>query len=468
MFDRLAQATNTYLTRHVAATVTALISALLVLLLWAASLSRGSTESAVLFGSNLVGLPVMGAAFLLAQHAKWQFVHPRARLMPHFAGAHLMMLGALVLLALGAYPLVASWALGAPPLGVAAFAALSGALFAWNMHTQRAVFMLPALATFFSVLIPQINGVWFAPHPAYFTFRAAALVAGWTGLGLWLWRLAHMTEEDDDYVIPVNAQTGRLSRMEKSEARRHAARMLSRGQLTAWITDRWHDRLSGYAATNDAQRRRLLRYGLAPTPAGTRIAFFLVLMTGIIAMQALMLSGAGVDNRGAMLGSQAGIFALIGPSIAGQLLAGRRARLAQELLLPMTRRSLVDGLLLVLAAETLQLILIALAVATAACAWLAPEVLTPLNAAAVTAAAAAVLPALVGSAFAIGLIESGVKRVVVMLVYLYAAAGAGAACVALSVYAGLPYGLAMCAVVAALGWMLIQHARGRWMAAEFG
>ncbi len=463
MTAQMAAALQTYLTRRVAMVVIALLSAVLLLMLWAAGMAG---SKAPLFAGNLIGLPIMGAVFFLVQQAKWQFVHPRARLMPHYAAPHLGVNAALLAISVGLYPIVASQMTGLPAFGIAAFSALFAALLAWGMQAIRQVWMLAAMAVFFSLMIPRFSGFWLGADASLAPLRLAALAAGWGGLAMWLYRLTEMTEEDEDYLIPVQSQFGQSSRMEKSEARRLAARMVSRAKLQSWFADSWLKQLAHFSARTDADRQWLLRFGMAPSPPVVRAVFFMVMMGSIVAVQAAMLGS--MKNTHQMIVVQLMIFSMVGPMFLTQFLAQRLGRLGQELLLPLSRESLVAGLLRSVTVEIVWILAAASLMIVVAAVVLTPEMLTPAKVTAALLAILSVQPLLVGASFGMGLMKSGMKRIVVCLLYLYATMGVAAGVVALGLYVSLIYAALLSLGVALLGWWSIRTARRKWLKAELG
>lgn len=458
-------ALHTYLTRRKATAVIGLVS--LVVLILLCLVGSSSSAAPPKLAAFFIGMPSMAIVLFLVQQAKWQFVHPRAKLMPHFAFAHLSVLGGLLLLSLGIYPVVASQLLGVSTLGIASFSILSGSISVWGMHLMRQSFNFAAIALFYSLYISKFSWIWIEPTPELVPIHIVAIAAGWIGIGLWLRRLARMTEEDDAYLIPVQAQFGQASRMEKSEARRTVALIFSRNKLRGWITDRWHDRLARITPQSNSERRGMLRYGMTPTPVFVRNIFLMGMMVSIAALISIMDIGLGPHKYFGAI-AQCSIFTLIGSMMISQLLATRRARLSQELLLPMTRQTLVDGLLHVSVIDCLQLICVSCITIAALTAWLIPEYLTPLNIAAMLLAILSVQPLLIGSGFRAGLITSGMERFSMMLLILYAAMAAAAGVFALSFFIGLVYGAILSVCIAAIGWKVIQSARQKWMNVELG
>src|SRR5689334_9183552 len=83
------------------------------------------------------GMPLLFLVPILVGHAKWQFAHWRARLMPNFLPAHLMLLVAILLALFVVYPGCLAWAAGFQPLGLLAITAAIGVPTIWAAHANR-------------------------------------------------------------------------------------------------------------------------------------------------------------------------------------------------------------------------------------------------------------------------------------------------------------------------------------------
>ena len=85
--------------------------------------------------------------------------------------------------------------------------------------------------------------------------------------------------------------------------------------------------------------------------------------------------------------------------------------------------------------------------------------------------AAAVLAALVATfatSMQAGLITSGLKRTLVLMLNLYAVLSAGGGCVGLSFWVGPLFGLPLAVVLLAVGLLLLRRAHRNWLNAELG
>ncbi len=424
---------------------------------------------------QLVALPTMLVLTFLVQHAKWQFVHSRARLMPNYAEAHLLVLFTLLMLAVVVYPLVASRLLNISSLGIMAFVMLLGGTVAWAIHTMRPLFVLAYMALFCSFLLPSIVPLWLADEPRYSLPRWGLLALGTLAVGLWLRRLPRMTEEAEDYVIPVQGNMG-ASRMEKSEARRVMVLTLSRARLHMWLADRWHDRLAALSPHDEASRPQLLRYGFAPVSAPVRALFFIFLAIMVGLTQSVIVSGLNSSDAerglnaarsGAMIATMA-MLAFMAPVLMSQLTATRMPRLAQELLLPMSRRALVSGLVRTVGGEMAMLAVLGGVLMLAGAMLLTPDLVTVTNTTAMLMALVSVQPLMFAISFAASLIRSAIARLLLMVGLLYVVLGCAAGVFALGYYISLT-GAGIVALGLFLGGMgLIRVARSMWMRAELG
>jgi hypothetical protein len=285
-----------------------------------------------------IGFATGVVGWILVTQAKWQFCDQRARLLPGFAGPHVAVLLAIAVVGLGLYP----WALGAmggAPLGIVACAIGIGSCFIWSTHGSHWLLGALAIVQYFSLMFHQGREFWtstrFAP------LHAAILVAGWIALVAWLRRLTAMREEDDDFLVPMQAQQGSATRMERSHSGRVVARALVRSAWQRLLSDWWHDRLANIRATTVRGRQWLLRYGFTPTP----MEFPAIMMGAMFFIMFYMMSRSGMFSaKGAGVPSY-NIMMIMPAMATGGMLAMRRARMSQELLLPLTRRQYIDGVL---------------------------------------------------------------------------------------------------------------------------
>jgi hypothetical protein len=322
----------------------------------------------------IIAIPLFVAFPFLVGHAKAQFAHERARLIPNFAPAHLATLAVVLLSALWIFPLVLAWSGRIDPLALVAIAVAIGVPIIWGAHLNRASLILISLAAFYSIFTTIGSHWWFPPQPALElppVAEAAASVSGsplgtpdsaletdaphhvaqsmiiFVGLlllAVWLRRLQNLDEEADDYQSTIQWRVTRPGSGEASAGRRITAAQINRSPLIVWVNDAWFARLSSAPSPGGVpQLARLLRYGFGYCP--TEIAA--ISMTIMVAAGTLFMAYytfSGNTSRATTLNFFL-FFATIMPGwMGGESLAQRRSRLAGELFRPATRPQFIDAL----------------------------------------------------------------------------------------------------------------------------
>jgi hypothetical protein len=443
---------------------------LLALFLFGASQSRDPAQA--VFVGQLLALPLLVSTIMLAIHAKWQFVHSRARLMPSYAPPHLAVLAMWLGVLLIGYPIVVSQVLQVPTLGLLAFSAVLGATVAWQIQSMRGVVNLLLLLLFMSFYVPSLAEVWLDDGSDYVPFRIAAVVGGVVGIGLWLLRLTRMREEDDDYFLPVQPNGTNASRIEQSESRRWTARMLSRNKLGSWITDRWHDRLASFPPHSEPTRWRLLRYGTMSIPAPVLAFNFLAMACVITGFQYVVFTSMVKDSDSnampIMILAQLGGFSVLVIPLVGQFLSIRRPRFAQDLMLPMTREAYVDGLFRSMVETGLWGMLPLLLVVVGAMAKLAPQYFTWVYLVAGLVTIVSLVPLAAAVSFRLVLVSSAMTRTMVLIGMMYPLVGLAIGIFAVTVYVNVALGVVLGALLVGMGYAACRWAREVWLAAELG
>jgi hypothetical protein len=300
-----------------------------------------------------LGMPVfLGFAFLVAI-VKWQFAHPRARLMPSYKTPHLFVFGAILFALLVANPLLLSYRGGISIAGSLAFTLLLGGSYLWGVGFDRGWMALPCMAIFFSPYIPAGNHFWFSDEQPYRLAHTGLVIVGLTLAIGWLWRIAHLDEEMSDYQTNINIGWLRHSRLESAELRKYEGRRAARKGLGSWFADRWHDRLpwpvlvpseKKPSLKRPSSKTKLLRYGftsISPAQQALGVTCFVVLFT-------MMMFQFKSWQKNPSLSVVAMPFFSVMVIPAGATLlqfARRRSRMAHELLYPLTRTEYIDGLL---------------------------------------------------------------------------------------------------------------------------
>jgi hypothetical protein len=352
MTSQLQQVALTYITRRglwLVAGIAFLGFGPMVAFTFAPNLQRGDASKAI----PIVGIAAALVAFVVATQAKWQFCNPRARLYPGFSSPHIAPLLALVVVGCGFYPLALVRALHWSLLGVPACSITLAASITWGLHRPHWLTVVTGMATFLSLITPVGIDFWVEAGHArlYAPAHLAILVVGWGAIAYWIHRLKVVREEDADYAIPIQAQQGASTRMERTQASRALGQQFARGTRGARVSDRWHDRLANIHATTIAARKRLLRYGFTPTPLWINAIW---VPASFFAMM-LLISKFGIGKNADPATSLQTIWMMVlMPSLmAGGMLPLRRPRMAQELLLPMRRVDYLNGILAAVATNAL-------------------------------------------------------------------------------------------------------------------
>lgn len=421
-----------------------------------------------LVAMQLIGFPVGGCVFLLNTQAKWQFCNPRARLLPGYAGSHLVMLAFILIAFVGILPLVAGQ-LGVNPLGAMACAVTLAAPFLWASHANWPLANMAAIALFFSLYNHSVAAFWLSPDGAarWFPLHLALLAAGWIAVVAWLWRLTRLREDAPDYGLPLDALVGSATRIERTQASRAAMLQLLRSPPTRWLCDRWHNRLVGIRAGVPDARRRLLRYGFGATP----VAAAALWMSLIFFATLWIMSQTEVFQRGdapAAVLPALNIMMIMPAMTAFGMLAMRRPRMPQELLLPLTRTQYIDGLLVALGRSVGIAWITVHASLLALLAVIAPGLLTWQFVGALTALSLSSQLYAFGVVTRVTQIPQGGKRLVMLMVGLIPAMVAMA--VSLGVLpdgaTGLIVAWAAVAALTAAGAVVILYSRRRWLELE--
>ena len=346
MLTQIKQVALTYVTQRYLWLVIAMFGLISVPNMIASAAKRGTPDAAgpIMF---VIGMPLIALAPMLVGIAKMQFGHSRARLTPQFLPAHLTVLAGILLAIFVAHPLVESEIAGFAPLGMLALAAAIGAPAIWGAHFSRFAPMLVSLAVFYSLLTAPGLDWWLVNSSQHQVIHAAIFAAGILLGAAWMRRLANLNEEMDDYQNVYQAMLARRTGSEAIEQRRIVATQVGRYKLLANVGDWWHQRIGIYYGGSFAGLVRLLQYGAAVVPVAVQGLLFstMVVCIGVFFTQFSMLSSSGGLSGSFFFFAQFG--AMLPGMMVGEVLAQRRPRIASELMLPVTRTQLVDGLFVV-------------------------------------------------------------------------------------------------------------------------
>lgn len=293
----------------------------------------------------ILGMPMLMLLPLLIGQVKMQFAHSRARLMPRFLPAHLIVLGGILLLSMVFYPIMLARISRVEPLSLLALTFAIGAPAIWGAQLNRFWPMLVSMSVFYSLFTEWGMKWWIVESALHRSWHAAIVLVGAALVCVWLRRLCVVDEEWDDYQNTYQALLARRTGSEAIEQRRVVANAVGRNPIMWRIGDWWHARLGGFYGGSKFGLVRLLRYGSGVTPSEVNGLFMLT----FFAAYCLFLSKF-VNSPGKGGGAMGGvwffvIFMIFMPGhMAGEALAQRRPRIANELFLPLSRKQLIDGL----------------------------------------------------------------------------------------------------------------------------
>ncbi len=412
----------------------------------------------------IFGMPACLAAPFLVGQAKLQLGHPRARMLPHFRRAHLLVLSIILVTFFALYPLVLAWLSRGYTLGFVATMLAIGAPMIWGAQLNRFGPMLVAWVAFYSLIVPAGAKWWLDPTNA--VLHSIILVVGSGLIILWVWRIATLTEEMDDYLNVYQAMLARRTGSEAIEQRRVVAAQIRRNKSMEWIGDWWHARLGGFWGTSKWRLIRLLRYGYTPTPIEMQGVFMLAMFLAM----GIFFSKFNLSNNG---GAFAGLwfFAMFGilmpGNMAGELLAQRRPRLATEMLLPLSRSQLIDGLLAATARNALVLWLM-MNVGIGFIMLLAGTPVLLADALKFLLVSASLMVATMGISLRVSIWPSLAKRMFVIWIGTCALAGPALGLWAIRKEWGDAPLLLLSGIALAVGALMTRNARRTWMNTELG
>jgi hypothetical protein len=171
-------------------------------------------------------------------------------------------------------------------------------------------------------------------------------VIAWGSIAYWFHRLRILGEEDVDYLRPTLTQYGSSARRPGQQASCASGRILVPGSWQSRLADAFQNPASYVPATTIAARQRLLRDGLLAGPLWIRAASMAAIGLGLLAINSLVgmsfSVGAGLDLRHNT--PMLGVMIFMTSAMGNGQLAIRRARMSQELMLPLRRPDYFHGL----------------------------------------------------------------------------------------------------------------------------
>jgi hypothetical protein len=449
------------------------VAALFFLCMFAPNVLLLSRRSAITADSAvqltmLLGFPLMFVTPYLVANAKAQFAHPRARLMPEFAEAHIAVLVTLLAILLVGYPALIAICCHARPTGLVGLALAMGAPAVWAVHHLRPSWFLPTLLVYFSSYTEAGIRWWIADADANFPFHAIIIGVGVVLLAVWLRRLCELREESDDYQNNVSWHFELSSGRGAIEHRRIVANQVGRSPLLTSLVDGWLKRLPapGRIPTKH-ELVQLLRYGFGAWPAEVGSLFGCAIMAAVTLFMAKFTqfgSELTTSSLNVMI-----FFAIFMPGFSGgESIAQRRSRLATELLRPGARTDYVDALFMAAAWNTVVSWLI-LNIGLLAVAWhVLGKDFTPHLVATYLLLATTASVATWGLSLRVAVWPSRFKRLFVSMLPWSLAGSAGGAIMAHGVEIRWLYAVPIAVAFAAAGAWLMVSARRAWLNLELG
>jgi hypothetical protein len=345
MLQQVSQVALSYLTHRLAVIGFLLWSGLVIApQFWAFSNSAPGSADAAQPIAMVLGMPLVFMMPFLVGHVKMQFAHPRCRLMPRFLPAHLLTLCSLLVVITVVYPFLLSRLAGFEPLCLVALSLTLAMPAIWGAHFGRPLGFVISIAVFYSLLTEWGLHWWILDAPEHRVLHALVVAASGGLLIGWLWRLAHLHEEMDDYLVMLNSRFGQRSRGEHSEQRRLIAKMLHRSKLTAAISDAWLSHVGGYHAGNPWRLARLMDYGFSTAPP-VLSALLMAAMMLAISVFMIEFSFVGQDSGPGALWFLIQFGILLPGMFAGEWMFQRKPRMSSELLRPVSRTQYFNALL---------------------------------------------------------------------------------------------------------------------------
>lgn len=291
----------------------------------------------------LLAWPAGFAAFWLVDQAKRQFSQPQAHLVAGYTTPHLAILAVGALVVFVAFPWFVASCCNRSALGATSCILVFAALWIWALHFNRSLLLFLALGVFLSAMAERGEAFWYTPNSSLVFIHVLLIVTSLAAITAWLVRIANLQEEDPEYgMYPLSQQTIVKSRADQSAANTNVGRMLARGGLQAYVSDKWHDRLAG-RRPEAWSKSELMRYGFTLVPVVYQVSLIAMMLCGMFTLMIYFFSSFMKDAT-AMVIAPAVMATLIPASMGGQLLMTRR-RQSTELLLPMTRSEYCHRLL---------------------------------------------------------------------------------------------------------------------------
>ncbi len=283
-------------------------------------------------------------ADLVRDQTRHQFAHPRSALLPGFALPHLLVVVAFAVCAVVPTPAILTMTLGTDFLLMTAVASATFAVTSAQYRFSENQFihvLFPMLVTFavfglymfgLSLWNLNITDITFTPASSIIL-----LAASWTIIAANLVQLVRLCEDETAYHTSECSTAGR-----RLEARRWYTRKWG-------LSDMWNDRIRGFHHEDRQRIIRLLRHGVGPWPPEFLAISFIaiaVLYSSVLIYGEETGELGDVNNPLATFRLVPVLFGLLFPGAVAPPLARGRPILAAELLLPLSRKQLIDNLII--------------------------------------------------------------------------------------------------------------------------
>lgn len=312
--------------------------------LWVISLEFGRRSNDDGLGSGWMFFALCNTSFAAVVYAqvRQQFIHPRAKLLPNFSVPHWIVPLAILIFAGFIVPTLLALFTDAP---IVPMCAIASAVFAVSLlltahpNSYWMLFIAFFGAQYFGYNIFEWK---FQEHPIA---CALILVATWVGILAAGYRVSTLCEDDEAYQRVVDA----TRRVQADGPDGQTQSQFQNFARWSAISDRWHARIGGFHQGRTVRIVRLLRYGFGATPVELTAIASSIVMTLFVGRIIPITDDSYYLTRSTDFSFLIvpALFASIAPIVvAGGAIGLRVPRLKNEALFPLTRRALIDNLLL--------------------------------------------------------------------------------------------------------------------------
>jgi hypothetical protein len=219
------------------------------------------------------------------------------------------------------------------------------------MHTLRFVGFFVAIGVVFWAAKDNAATEWWAlPNNDLVLARSLIVLGGLAASAAWLWRLTQLREESADYLTTVTSPANKTSHFAGGGQCRpitwsfvHLAPVANE-----FVDKRWHGRLTDFDAGSFRGRMRLLEYGVGAWPVQLSALAF----AGYFVLQGITLGVLMPHSMRGTVHAMMAFMLLLGLcATPWTKFKNHRPQMVRELMFPITRRQLIDGLFATLARQ---------------------------------------------------------------------------------------------------------------------